>query len=56
MSASLAQLPAYDPKSGELTGVIETPKGSRNKYDYDPGCTAFRLSGGLPEGMSFPYD
>ena len=36
--------------------MIETPKGSRNKFDYDPGCAAFRLSGVLPEGMSFPYD
>lgn len=54
--AHLAQLPAYDPKTGELTAVIETPKGSRNKFDYDPGYAAFRLSGVLPEGMSFPYD
>jgi hypothetical protein len=53
--AHLAQLPAYDPKTGELTAVIETPKGSRNKFDYDPGYAAFRLSGVLPEGMSFPY-
>ena len=30
--AHLAQLPAYDPKTGELTAVIETPKGSRNKF------------------------
>ncbi|HYZ22262.1 MAG TPA: inorganic diphosphatase [Rhodopila sp.] len=54
--AHLAQLPTYDPKTAELTAVIETPKGSRNKYDYDPRCAAFRLSGVLPEGMSFPYD
>jgi len=41
--AHLAQLPAYDPKTGELTAVIETTKGSRNKFDYDPGHAAFRL-------------
>ena len=53
---SLSRLPAYDPETSELTAVVETPKGSRNKYDYDPGCAAFRLGGVLPEGMSFPYD
>ncbi|MDB6169052.1 MAG: hypothetical protein JWM88_1916 [Verrucomicrobia bacterium] len=36
--------------------VIETPKGSRNKLDYDPRLGAFRLAKTLPEGMVFPYD
>ncbi|HEX3973837.1 MAG TPA: inorganic diphosphatase [Stellaceae bacterium] len=36
--------------------VIETPKGSRNKYDYDPQCDCMALAAVLPEGMSFPYD
>jgi inorganic pyrophosphatase len=36
--------------------VIETPKGSRNKYDYDPECDCMELATVLPEGMTFPYD
>jgi inorganic pyrophosphatase len=36
--------------------VIETPKGSHNKYQFDPSLRLFSLSGVLPEGMSFPYD
>jgi inorganic pyrophosphatase len=36
--------------------VIETPKGSRYKYTYDPGLEALELSGLLPAGMSFPLD
>jgi len=36
--------------------VIETPKGSRNKYSYDPDCDCLQLSTVLPEGMVFPYD
>jgi inorganic pyrophosphatase len=36
--------------------VIETPKGSRNKYAYDPAKRAFKLSKVLAEGMMFPYD
>ena len=36
--------------------VIETPKGSRNKYAYKPEQKIFALSRVLPAGMSFPYD
>jgi inorganic pyrophosphatase len=36
--------------------IIETPKGSRNKFKYDPALRMFKLSKVLPEGMVFPYD
>jgi inorganic pyrophosphatase len=36
--------------------VIETPKGSRSKLDYDEESGLFELAGLLPEGMSFPLD
>ena len=36
--------------------IIETPKGSRNKFDYDPESNLFILGGLLPEGMMFPFD
>lgn len=36
--------------------VIESPKGSRSKYTWDPQIEAFELSGLLPTGMSFPLD
>ena len=36
--------------------VIETPKGNRNKFDYDPAAGLFMLGGLLPEGMMFPFD
>lgn len=36
--------------------VVETPKGSRNKFDFDPELGAMKLAGVLPEGHSFPYD
>jgi inorganic pyrophosphatase len=52
----LSHLPLLDAASGNLTAVVETPKGSRNKYDYDDGCAAFRLSAVMPEGTTFPYD
>ncbi len=39
-----------------LDVVIETPKGSRNKFKFDEKSKRFRLSKVLPEGMMFPYD
>ena len=36
--------------------VIEAPKGSRNKFKYDPLTHRFKLSKVLPEGMVFPHD
>jgi inorganic pyrophosphatase len=36
--------------------IIETPKGSRNKFRYNPETRLFMLGGLLPEGMMFPFD
>jgi inorganic pyrophosphatase len=36
--------------------VVETPKGSRNKYAFDPSQELFTLKKVLPAGMEFPYD
>jgi inorganic pyrophosphatase len=36
--------------------VIETPRGSRNKFKYDAKLRAFRLKTVLPLGAAFPYD
>ncbi|MGI8951946.1 MAG: inorganic diphosphatase [Chitinophagaceae bacterium] len=36
--------------------IIETPKGSTEKYDYDKDSGFFKLKKILPAGMIFPYD
>jgi len=36
--------------------IIETTKGSVEKYDYDTELRLFKLKKSLPAGMSFPYD
>ena len=36
--------------------VIETPKGSHNKYKWDEEMGAYRLAKVLPAGMTFPFD
>lgn len=41
---------------GSLNAVIETPKGSRNKFKWDEERGLFMLSGVLPMGAVFPFD
>src|SRR5580698_4039713 len=53
----LTHLPnELDEKKGICKAIIETPKGCRNKFDYDPDSNLFKLGGLLPEGMMFPFD
>lgn len=39
-----------------LRVVIETPKGSRNKFAFNADDHIFELKTVLPAGMAFPYD
>lgn len=39
-----------------ITAVIETPKGSGHKYNFDPASGYFKLSKVMPAGMVFPFD
>src|SRR5579863_10166141 len=46
----------FDPEKRQCRAVIETPRGKRNKFNYDPSSGLFMLGGLLPEGMAFPAD
>jgi inorganic pyrophosphatase len=52
--STLKPLDADDKKAVQV--VVETPKGSRNKYAFDPDKRVFTLKKVLPAGMTFPYD
>jgi inorganic pyrophosphatase len=54
--ADPTRLPPFKSKNADLTVIIETPKGSRNKYAYSPEEGIFELRKVLPAGMAFPYD
>ncbi len=55
--ADPSRLAPIDPdKKKLLRVVIETPKGSRNKFAFDPDNAIFELKTVLPAGMAFPYD
>lgn len=52
----MIRLTALDKESGHLNAVVDTPKGSRNKFKYDEQLGLFKLSGMLPVGSVFPFD
>ena len=41
---------------GDVNVVIDTPRGSRNKFKYDETLRLFKLGGVLPAGAVFPFD
>jgi inorganic pyrophosphatase len=43
-------------KDWKLQVIIETARGSRNKYAFDPKQEIFSVKAVLPAGMAFPYD
>jgi inorganic pyrophosphatase len=51
---ALDKLEAFE--RDELIVIIETPKGSQNKYEYQPQLEGFVLAGVLPAGAVFPFD
>ncbi len=55
--ADPSRLPSKDKNDPDLIRVvIETPKGSRNKFAFNAEDKVFELKKVLPAGMAFPYD
>jgi inorganic pyrophosphatase len=51
----LHKLPVRN-KGGDVHVVVETPRGSAAKLEFDPDLQAFTLSKSLMLGLSYPYD
>jgi len=47
--------PAFSEKDS-LNAIIETPRGSRNKYNFEKASRLFLLKKILPPGLCFPLD
>ena len=41
---------------GSINVMVETPRGCRNKFKFDPKTGGFMLHTVLPAGAAFPYD
>jgi len=52
----MTKLPPFDKDSGYVNAIIDTPKGSRNKFKFDEKIGMFKLGGPLPVGAVFPFD
>jgi inorganic pyrophosphatase len=48
-------LPPHDDE-GNLQVVVESPRGSRAKIDYDPASQTFQFARPLVLGVAYPYD
>jgi inorganic pyrophosphatase len=54
--AKKQNIPAFAEDDGLLNVIVETPKGSRNKYALDQDTKMLMLKKALPCGMVFPFD
>src|ERR1700749_490567 len=52
---SLNKLPSFS-EDGDVHVVIETPRGSRAKFAYDPKLETFALTKSLLTGLTYPHD
>jgi inorganic pyrophosphatase len=52
----LLRLSPFDDESGDLNVIIDTPRGSRNKFGFDLKEQTYVLKGVLPNGAVFPFD
>src|ERR1700758_3799503 len=52
---NLINLPPFA-EGGDVYVVVETPRGSRAKFAYDPKLETFTLSKSLLVGLTYPHD
>lgn len=50
------RVPPLDDEHDTVNVLIDTPKGSRNKYKWDEELGVYRLAKVLPAGASFPFN
>jgi len=43
-------------EAGDVHVVVETPRGSRAKFAYDPKLDSFTLSKSLLTGLTYPHE
>jgi len=55
MAHDLTKLETYDDQ-GSLRVVVESPRGSSLKLDFDPKLRLFTISRELPLGVAYPFD
>jgi inorganic pyrophosphatase len=54
--SNISQLQPFDRESGFLNVIVETPRGSRNKFKYSEKHGLFMFDKPLPIGQTFEFD
>lgn len=55
--ADISKIPhRLDPETKQCRVVVETPRGSRIKFKFDPESGMFEISKFLPKGFVFPFE
>ena len=54
--SNVSHMQPFDRESGFLNVIIETPKGSRNKFKFNEKHGLFMFDKAMPIGQSFPFD
>lgn len=52
----MSKLFAFNEENNTVNVIIDTPKGSRNKFKLDEKLGLYKLGGVLPLGAYFPFD
>jgi inorganic pyrophosphatase len=52
----ISRMSPFGPKSEYVNVIIETPKGSHNKFKYDEKNGMFMFDKAMPIGQTFPFD
>ena len=52
---NFVNLPPFT-EDGDVQVVVETPRGSRAKFTYDPKCETFTLTNSRLTGLTYPHD
>jgi inorganic pyrophosphatase len=53
--SNLAKIPTWADKT-HVHAIVETPRGSHSKLEFDPKLRGFTLSKPLMAGLAYPYD
>jgi len=52
----LTEIETFDPYSGDIMTIIETPQGSQHRFKYDGECDLFMLNKVLSDGALFRFN
>ena len=53
---ALDQLSPFVGKTKDVNAIVDTPKGSQNKFKFDEKSGLFQLAGAMPAGVVFPFE